>query len=131
MLAKLALSNLSTRKVRTALTLAAVAVSVSLVVAVTSGYTSAEGAIYKFLVTYMGSIDVQISHKTDSRQGIKEDLLKEVSKDPAIQTIYGRLETETAMLDAEGKTIMARAAQLIGIDRPADVDIVRTVTDEG
>ena len=45
-LARLALSNLLTRKVRTALTVAAIALSVSLVVSVTSGYASLEAAVF-------------------------------------------------------------------------------------
>ena len=62
-LTKLVLSNLKSRKVRTALTIAAVALALSLVVAVTSGYKSADAAIYEYLVTYMGSTDAQIGNR--------------------------------------------------------------------
>src|SRR3954469_7723246 len=130
-LSKLAISNLTTRKVRTALTIAAIALSVSLVVAVTSGYKSAEGAIYKYLITYMGATDVQITHKNDFRQGVNETLVDELRRDPDVKTAFGRLETDTGMLDAQGKPISGRAAQLIGVDRPTDVDITRSATDEG
>lgn len=131
MLSHLVLSNLATRKVRTALTIAAIALSVSLVVAVTSGYKSAEGAIYKYLITYMGATDVQITHKNDFRQGVTETLIDELRRDPEVKTAFGRLETDTGMLDAQGKPIFGRAAQLIGVDRPTDVDITRSATDEG
>src|SRR5258706_4261939 len=130
-LSKLVISNFTTRKVRTALTVAAIALSVSLVVAVTSGYTAAEGAIYKYLMTYMGATDVQITHKNDFRQGVKEELIEQLRKDPDVKVAYGRLETDTGLLDAEGKPISGRAAQLIGVDRPTDVDITRSATDEG
>src|SRR5438046_2190485 len=130
-LSKLVISNFTTRKVRTALTVAAIALSVSLVVAVTSGYTSAEGAIFKYLITYMGATDVQITHKNDFRQGVKEDLIEQLRKDPDVKIAFGRLETDTGLLDAEGKPISGRAAQLIGVDRPTDVDITRSLTDQG
>jgi putative ABC transport system permease protein len=130
-LTKLVLSNLSTRRARTALTVAAVAFSVSLVVAVTSGYRSAEGAIYKYLVTYMGSTDAQITDKSDFRAGIKEDLVTQLRADPLVKSAVGRLETDTGMLDKDGKPVSGRAAQLIGIDRPADVDITRTPLNAG
>ena len=56
-LRRLAISNLLTHRVRTALTVAAIALSVSLVVAVTSGYASAEGAAHHYLNKYLGSAD--------------------------------------------------------------------------
>jgi len=69
---KLVLSNLSTRKVRTGLTMAAVALAVSLVVAVTTGYKAAEAAIYEYMVTYMGGTDAQIGNKADYHDGVKD-----------------------------------------------------------
>jgi putative ABC transport system permease protein len=125
-LKRLVTSNLSTRKVRTGLTVAAIALSVSLVVAVTSGYKSVEGAAYNFLVAYMGSTDVQVTHKNDARQGVDESLVARMRQDPAVERAYGRLETDTGMLDAQGKPVPSRSAQLIGVDRPADDDIQRT-----
>jgi len=130
-LTKLVTSNLATRKARTALTVAAIAFSVSLVVAVTSGYQSAEGAIYKYLIAYMGATDVQITHRNDFRQGVSESLVDELRKDPAVKIAFGRLETDTGLIDAQGKPIAGRAAQLIGVDRPTDVDITRAATDAG
>src|SRR3954468_17374750 len=130
-LLKLAASNLTTRKVRTALTLAAIALSVSLVVAVTSGYKSAEAAIYRYLVTYMGSTHVQITHQNDFRQGVKEELVEQIRRDPEVSRAFGRLETDTGMLDKEGKPVPGRSAQLIGVDRPTDDDVIRAPTDAG
>ena len=53
LLLRLTISNFRFRKVRMILTLAAIALSVSLVVAVTSGYKSMEGMALKFLNQYM------------------------------------------------------------------------------
>ena len=60
-LRKLALSNLLAHRMRTGLTAAAIALSVSLVVSVTGGYASLEGAAYKFFSQYLGSIDATIT----------------------------------------------------------------------
>jgi putative ABC transport system permease protein len=122
---KLVTSNLTTRKARTALTVAAVALSVSLVVAVTSGYRSAEAAILQYLVQYLGATDVQITHKNDFREGVSEDLVTRLRQDPAVDRAFGRIETDTGMLDKDGNPVPGRAAQLIGVDRPTDADVAR------
>lgn len=130
-LTKLILSTLTTRKVRTALTVAAVALAVSLVVAVTTGYTSAEGAIYKYLATYMGATDVQVINHSDWRKGMSASLVGLLRNDPDIVNIFGRLETDTGILDKDGKVVASPAAELIGVDRPADDDVTRTPIQEG
>src|SRR4028118_551686 len=62
---KLVISNLVTRKVRAGLTIAAVALSVSLVVSVTTGYASVLGAVNKYIERFLGSIDAQGSRTND------------------------------------------------------------------
>src|SRR5205085_4820924 len=69
MLRKLVISNFSTHRIRAALTISAIALAVSLVVAVTSGYKSAEGAAFRFLNLYMGATDAQISRSEERRVG--------------------------------------------------------------
>jgi putative ABC transport system permease protein len=130
-LQRLVISNISTRKVRTLLTISAVALAVSLVVAVTSGYKSFEGAIYKFLITYLGTTDVQITHKSDFRATIPESLIEDLRKDRDVAAAFGRLETDTGLVDKEGKPVPGRVAQLIGLDRPIDSDITRTRMNAG
>src|SRR5688572_11388178 len=120
---KLILSNFRTRRIRVALTVAAIALSVSLVVAVTSGYKSAEAAAHKFLTQYMGSTDAQISRTNDFRAGTRESLVDELRQDPDVRRVVGRLEVESGLLDKEGKPISARAAQLIGLRRPDDTKV--------
>ena len=60
---KIASSTFAVHKVRVALTVAAVALSVSLVVSVTSGYSSLEEAAIKFLTRFMGSTDALIGRE--------------------------------------------------------------------
>src|SRR5262245_41886147 len=122
-LRKLAISNFATRKVRTALTVAAVAFSVALVVAVTSGYASAEAAAMKFLNQFMGSTDATISRINDSRGGVRESLVDELRRDADVSRVTGRLEIETNLLDASGNPIGGRPAQVIGVRRPQDTRI--------
>jgi putative ABC transport system permease protein len=130
-LLRLTLSTLLTRRVRTALTLAAVALSVSLVVAVTTGYKSAEASIYQYLVALMGSTDVQVTHKNDFRQSVNQSLIARFAADPDVAAAYGRLETDTGLVDAAGKPVPGASAQLIGVDRPADQDITRSPIEPG
>ena len=66
-LLKLAGSNFRVHKIRFALTVAAIALAVSLVVSVTSGYASAEGAANKFFDKFVGSIDAIIARQNDTR----------------------------------------------------------------
>src|SRR6185295_7363591 len=88
---KLALTNFRGRKARAGLTVAAIAFSVSLVVAVTTGYKSLEGAAFKFLNQYLGSTDVQIM-QAEGATGFDESLVAQLRADPDVALAVGRLE---------------------------------------
>src|SRR5437773_1139269 len=113
-LIKLAFSNFSVHKVRAALTVAAIALSVSLVVAVTSGYGSAQAAAEQFLDRFIGTIDAQITRQNDNRGAMSEQLVAELQADPDVDRISSRLETELAMADM-ATNLAGRSAQVIGI----------------
>src|SRR3712207_63333 len=102
---KLAVSNFLARKTRTALTIAAVALSVSLVVAVTTGYASVRSAIHKFMDRWMGAVDAQISRKNDPRGGITERVLHALREDSDVKRAVGRIEIETPLLNAKGEPL--------------------------
>ncbi len=119
-LPRLALSNLTNRKVRVALTIAAIALSVSLVVSVTSGYASVEAAAFKFLSTYMGNFDAQLTKSGDLRGGIRESVCDELLTDTDVKGVVRRLEMESGLLDTSGKPILGRPANVFGIKRPDD-----------
>jgi putative ABC transport system permease protein len=136
-LAKLAISNFRVRKVRSALTVAAIALSVSLVVAVTSGYRSMEGAALKFLNEFMGEADAFILPANDIQGKVPESLVTELKEDWSVREAVGRLESQRVMERKDTEEIAARAAkgdrtaagglaaaqinvQLIGIRRPGD-----------
>jgi putative ABC transport system permease protein len=117
-LRKLAISNFAARRTRTALTIAAIALSVSLVVSVTSGYASVEGAAFKFLGSFMMSHDVRISRHGD--RAIPQSLADEVARDPDVKSVLTRLEIQSTLLNSSGLPIPGRLVNLMGIQRPAD-----------
>src|SRR5438552_18545485 len=117
-LTKLAISNFLTHRVRVALTVAAIAFSVSLVVAVTSGYSSAAGAAEYFLSKDLGSSDAMVTRR--GHYPMDETLVDELRADPDVANVTARLENESAILDASGKPIEGRGASIIGIRRPED-----------
>jgi putative ABC transport system permease protein len=112
---KLALSNLTTRRMRVALTVAAIALSVSLVVSVTSGYASVEAAVFKYLAQYMGSTDVEITRQNGD---IPVSLLDEIRKDPDVAKVDGRYEL-AGMVYVPGAPKPKRVG-VIGLRRPQD-----------
>src|SRR3954452_9555055 len=117
-LKKLTIANLTTRKVRVALTVAAIALSVSLVVSVTGGYTSIEQTAFAYLVRYMGSHDGQITRSNDLRGTIDESVADEIAKDPDVTNVEARLENFGSILTAEGTPLWP--AHVVGARRPED-----------
>ncbi|HSV14577.1 MAG TPA: ABC transporter permease, partial [Tepidisphaeraceae bacterium] len=117
---KLAVSNLSVHRMRVALTVAAIALSVSLVVSVTSGYSSLAGAAEKFMARFMGSADAMVTHQGDPHANIPESVVWDMRKDPDVKRVTGRLELESGLVNAKGEPIAARPAQIIGVRRPED-----------
>src|SRR4051812_19376424 len=120
---KLVISNLLNRRVRAGLTMAAVALSVSLVVAVTSGYASVIGAVTKYVETWFGSIDAQIARQNDPHGPVSGKVIAGLRADPMVKRADGRIEIVTPLLDASGKSFETKMATVIGIDRPSDTRI--------
>ncbi len=119
---KLAFSNFMARKMRAALTVAAISLSVSLVVAVTSGYSSVSAAAYKFLTKYMGSVDATITRQNDPHGGVPEGLIERLRTDPAVRNAIGRIEVQNGLVDqSSGESEPGKMASVIGICRPQDM----------
>lgn len=116
-LQKLAWSNLVTRKARAALTVAAIALAVSLVVSVTSGYASVEAAVFQYLNRYIGTTDVEVTRAGDNSPGFSAELLEQVRADPDVLKVDGRYETYGTL--HQGKGDVTRVG-LIGLRRPDD-----------
>jgi len=119
-LPRLAYANFALRKVRTVLTLLAIAFSVALVVAVTTGYASVEAAGFKFLNQYLGTTDATVTRQGDVRLGVREGVMTDISTDPDVGHVQGRLESGSVLLDKDGQPVKGKAARLVGIRRPQD-----------
>lgn len=98
---RFARSNLVQRPVRTCLTLCAIALAVSLVVATTSGYASAERTVREFVTLYLGTSDLEIIAPSEEAV-LNEAVLEEVRDDPDVRSAFGRLESSMQFKDAEG-----------------------------
>jgi ABC-type lipoprotein release transport system permease subunit len=113
-------ANFAARKARVALTVAAVALSVSLVVSVTTGYHSMEAAIHQFMDQYMGTIDAQIARVNDQRGRVSEEVVRALRADPDVARANGRLEIDLK-IDARGNDeAELRTPQVFGVERPGD-----------
>ena len=123
-LPKLVFSNFRVHKVRTALTVTAIALSVSLVVSVSTGYASARGAARKMLTQYMSSCDLQVTRsKGDPHGTFPSEIAKELAAAPQAALVLGRYESETMVLDSQGMKVPGRLADLDGIVRPQDTSV--------
>jgi putative ABC transport system permease protein len=122
---KLAVANLLAHRTRTLLTGAAIALSVSLVVSVTSGYSSLEGAAYRFFTQYLGNTDAIFS-PANYGGSVPASLVDQVAADPRVKQATGRLETESGLGDGPGKV-----AEVIGLRRPQDTQVEQLRLESG
>jgi putative ABC transport system permease protein len=114
---KLAFSNLLVHRTRTILTAAAIALSVSLVVAVTSGYASLEAMAGKFAGRYMGSADAVITRRSITANNFPESIVDDLRKDPRVKRVTGRMEMKNYFTDSKNES---HEQNLVGIRRPID-----------
>lgn len=125
MLTPLLISNFTQRRIRVALTVAAIALAVSLVVSVTTGYASFEAAARKFLAMFMGTVDAQITRTSDPVPGFSQSLLDEIRRDPDVRLAVGRLETESIIIAPDGQPLVGRAVSIYGVEPRVDETIAR------
>lgn len=125
---RLVFAQLNVRRVRTCLTAAAVALSVSLVVAVTSGYASAESSIVRFFTRYMGGNDIQITRKGVVTAGIDQSVLAAVERDEDVSQVIGRLENQMRLVNKAGVPMWF--VQVIGV-MPEDSEATSLHAEKG
>src|SRR5213595_1862408 len=132
--AKITWTSLTQRKARLVLTILAIGLSVSLVVAVTSGYASAEAAVIRYFAEFMGSTDVKITREPGQPGNIKESLVSDFRRDRDVENSVGRFETDTNLVDLNGKPIVGREFQiatLIGVSPAKDPDLLALKMENG
>jgi putative ABC transport system permease protein len=123
---KLAASNLTVHRARTGLTVAAIALSVSLVVAVTSGYATVESMAFRFVNRFMGTADAMLTKKAtgnDPHPSFPESIVDDLRRDPDVKRVTGRLEAEAVVADAKGQTPPGHLPQVTGLQRPEDTRV--------
>ncbi len=128
---RLAVSNFCVRGTRFSLAIAAVALAVALVVSITTGYASNENAIRRFVVQFVGSIDIEITHAGDDPSPISQQLLDELRADPRIQSAHGRLEARSTPLNDSGAPISGSSVNLFGVDVAFDPIVSLTPIRDG
>ncbi len=122
---KLAVANLLAHRTRTLLTGAAIALSVSLVVSVTSGYASFEGAAYKFFTQYLGNTDAVIS-PANYGGAVPSSVVDALADDSRVKQVIGRMDTESGLGAGPGKV-----AEVIGLRRPQDTQVEQLRMESG
>lgn len=126
MLLTLVAGNLRARKIRTLLTALAIAISVALVVAITSGIAAFQHAAIGFIDQFMGVVDATVTHTGDSRS-MPASLVADLQADPNVNLVMPRLESDVTL---PGQTFnpMSGRVTLTGVDRAHDrlLDWMRT-----
>ncbi|MGH7178797.1 MAG: FtsX-like permease family protein [Tepidisphaeraceae bacterium] len=121
----MAISSLFVHRARAYLTVAAVALSVSLVVAVTSGYASLDAAARKFMGQFLGTWDAQITRPTDPGPGVDVGLIDLLEGDPAVRRAVGRLDAELRIQGKSPNPAESQHASVFGIDLSRDDSLSR------
>src|ERR1700722_5154099 len=132
LLLRLSFTTLAARPIRAALTAMAIALSVSLVVAVTSGYASVESAALAYLNRYLGRADAQITRPGEITDGpVPEQLYVQLATDPAIPRVTERLEVHADLIDKDGQPVSKSVFRVTGLQRPQDSRIDSLVMEKG
>lgn len=113
---RLAAANFRARATRVALTIAAVALSVALVVAITSGYASIEKVVRSFVEDFIGSVDFEVTSVDDPRPAIAPTLLAALRADPRVEKVTGRIEVFATPDDKTGEPLAAARLMLYGLE---------------
>lgn len=123
------MADLSRHKIRSILTISAVAISVSLVVAMTSGFTSLKSTAGKLLGGWYESVDVAIRPEDDRGLLIDQRTLDALGRDRRVQALRAKLIARALLAprtDGPGR----QAVKMIGMIRD-DADPVLSQLTEG
>lgn len=108
------------RRGRTILTLAAIALAVSLVVAVTSGFASIQAVAMKMTARYQGTTDIFITSGGIQRSTFPATVADELRADGRVKQVVGRFNTSVQVLDLAGKPLLGWHTGLVGLDPRRD-----------
>ncbi len=117
---QLALSSLAGRRGRTILLTGAVAAACALIVAVSSGLTSAQATMEQVLTQLLGSADARIIHVFNGR--FDRSLLEDVRKWPGVTDVTTQLNGSVTLIRADKRVddetgdVLRAAPQAFGIE---------------
>lgn len=118
--AKLASADVRFRPVRFFLGSAAMMLSVALVVAITSGYASLEGAMRSFIEVFIDATDFEITNTQDRRPAVPIALADDLRADGRVRSVHARVEAYVTPMDENDTPLPAASLNLFGIDRATD-----------
>lgn len=113
---RLAAANFRARRARFALTIASVALSVALVVAITSGYASIERVIRGFVEDFIGSVDFEVTAPDDPRPAIAPAAVAALRADPRVDKVSSRIEVFATPDGPDGEPMAAARMMLYGLE---------------
>ena len=113
---RLALANFVQRRARFALTIAAVALSVALVVAITSGFASVERSIRGFVEDFIGAVDFEITDANDPLPALPPSVVDGLRADPRVDKITTRIESYATPVAADGSPLNNARMMLFGVE---------------
>ena len=118
---RLVVANLRSHRVRCTLTALAVALAVSLVVAVTSGYLSATSASQQYFGAYLANSDIHITRRDARNASFAQAVVRQLAQDPDVKTVSSRLQANLPLIDMHLATAPeVGVALVIGIRRDLD-----------
>lgn len=115
---------------RVALTVGAMAAAVSLVVAMTSAFTSLHAVAYHLLDDFYSAVDVVVT-PDDSSDVIADPYVRAMQDDARVREIRPLLSTSSLLIDEEGGTASPWPVRLRGLGDPAAHDVGRRELAEG
>ncbi len=121
---RLALAHLRRHPTRALLTIAAIAISVSLIVAMAGGLRVLRDATYRGLDTAFGAIDVAVT-PVGRNGSIGPETVQLLSADPRVHTTRLRLEVRAIPVGSDDKPLFEWPLPVVGVrraDRNADTD---------
>ena len=116
---RLLINDLRHRKTRCFLTIAAVGISVSLVVAMTSGFASLKATAYQVLGTFYGQVDVTVEPREEDAHWFDERLVQAIRADPRVVSVRTQLTARGTFGNDLGQRT-AGPVELVGMEPVAD-----------
>ncbi len=112
-IAKLSIKDLASRRTRAVLTVAAVALAVSLVVAMTGGLAALKQASYRLMTRYFGATDVVVSGEASG--SFPEAIAERLRDEPGVRHAFERRSFYATPVGPDGAPRDQRTVRVVGV----------------